>query len=436
MAQKVNKTAKALKSTEAKTTEKTTNKKAVAEVKKEQPKDKATKKASEKADKSATAKQTKATVKPAAKAEAKKLSPAKEMEPTTVAAKTTESKPVVVKKAEPKQAMKKAAAKTKKAESKAVQEEPVTKQKEEVKPAKKAAVKKKAAPKKQAEPKPAKKAPVKVDEAKMQHYASLSIEECIALMQSMNVQYEYEDYYRLLSDEADVKKLEKDIIDGNDIKKQKFTFEKNGCDEDLVLVTLNKIGDTMDIKASDYKDFKKAVNKALKFSVSEDGEANAAEYLDEFKLSEKLLMIGQRKGITTAAALSELIGADTAAYFHHFFDFAYELLPSWQYNDVKFYEDFAYAILSQFSDLYAEEQLRIQIDVADLYIKHGDYQHGDEMYGYILRDNQIKDYIYYRYASVYKAIDYNKAKAIAYSSLQCVDDRYTYYANIMEIIND
>ena len=79
--------------------------------------------------------------------------------------------------------------------------------------------------------------------------------------------------------------------------------------------------------------------------------------------------------------------------------------------------------------------MNILLDVADLYIKHDDFQHGDECYGYILRDNQIKDYIYYRFAAVYENIDLNKAKALANESLQFVDERYTYYSNIMEILN-
>ena len=164
-------------------------------------------------------------------------------------------------------------------------------------------------------------------------------------------------------------------------------------------------------------------------------EANAAEYLKEFKVCEKLLMIGQRKNITDAAIVSDLIGADVDAFVAHFFQFAYAILPGWQYDDVKFYEDFAFAVLSQYSDLYEKYQLNILLDVADLYIKHGDFGHGDECYGYILRDNQIKDYIYYRFASVYEDIDFNKAKALAYESLQYVDGRYTYYQNIMDIIN-
>lgn len=294
------------------------------------------------------------------------------------------------------------------------------------------------------EPKKTEKAPVKkavkktvkkIDQEKLDQYAVRSLADCIQDMQKMQVQYEYEDYYRLLLDEADLKKLAKNIIEGNNIKNGNYDYKELGYDIDLVMVTLDKVAETMDIKAADFKEYKKSITKALNFTMGEDAEANAGEYLDEFKLAEKLLMVGQRKEITEAEALSALIGADVNAYFKHFFTFAYALLPSWQYDDVKYYENFAYAVLSQFSDLYESEQQRIQIDVADLYIKHGDYQLGDELYGYILRDNQIKDYIYYRYASVYKDIDYNKAKSIAYSSFQYVDDRYTYYPNILEIAN-
>lgn len=367
----------------------------------------------------------KETAKPAVKEEKK---PAKKAEP----------KKAEPKKAEPKKdATKKVAAKkeVKPVVSKAEEKKPATK-KETAKKAKPKAVKKEASkqPAKKAEPKKvAKKA---VNKEKIDYYENLPLEECIRLMQVMNVHYNYDDYYRLLLDEADLTVLEKNIVEGNNLKELKLSFSEQGYDEDLVLVTLNKVANTMDIKAAEYKDLKKAMKHAIKFQSSMDGEVNAAEYLNEFALSEKLLMIGQRKNIVSAKEVSDLIDADVEAYFAHFFDFAYALLPEWQYNDVKYYEDFAYAVLSQYADLFEAYQLRIQLDVADLYIKHGDYQHGDELYGYILRDNQIKDYIYYRYASIYKDIDFNKAKSIAYSSLQFVDDRYTYYPNIMEIINE
>lgn len=369
-------------------------------------------------------KETKAETK-STKAETKSAKTVKKEETKTVKAAKKET-PATKKsvKEEPKKEETPVKKSTKKAETKKV----------EAKEEKKSAVKKTETvnEKKPAAKKAAKK-PTKKEKTAV--YEVLSLEECIQRMQAMGVQHVYEDYARFLMDEADIKKLEKDIIEGNNLKNADFAYEKDGYDTDLVAVTLGKVADTMDIKAMDYKDIKKDMNTAVKTTISEDAEVNAAEYLKEFKICEKLLMIGQRKNIGDSAIVSELIGAEVDAFVAHFFDLAYAILPDWQYDDVKFYEDFAYAVLSQYYDLFTKYQLRILMDVADLYIKHGDFQHGDECYGYILRDNQIKDYIYYRFASVYEDIDFNKAKALAYESLQYVDGRYTYYQNIMDIIN-
>lgn len=439
--QPVKEAEKALKPTETKITVKSAAKKeAVKEAtkdnkalktaaKEEVKKPAAAKKAESKAAKKEAAAAQEANVKADTATKAEKASAKSEK-----TAKKETAKPAAAKTKEVKAVEKKAEAKVAKASAKKAVAKTVDVKKEEAKKTKEA----KTAVKKTAEAtKPtAKKATAKkADSEKLDQYAVRSLTDCINDMKKMQVQYDYEDYYRLLLDEPDLKKLASNIIEGNHIKENHYDYKELGYDMDLVAVTLEKVAETMDVKAADFKEYKKAITKSLRFKMSGDAEANAAEYLDEFKLAEKLLMIGQRKNITDAEVLNDTIGADVNEYFKHFFELAYDLLPSWQYDDVKFYENFAYAILSQFNDLYQSEQQRIQIDVADLYIKHGDYQLGDEMYGYILRDNQIKDYIYYRYASVYKDIDFNKAKSIAYSSFQYVDDRYTYYPNILEIAN-
>lgn len=363
-----------------------------------------------------------------AKEEPKKLT-AKE-EPKKLA--TSEAKTAEKKSAAKKTTAKKAAAKTTAAKKetaktvKAAEAEKATVKEE--KPAKKTVAKKATTKKTAAVKKTTKK-------AKLAAYESWSLEDCIARMQEMNVQHAYEDYARFLLDEADMKKIEKNIVEGNGLDQADFDYDKNGFDKDLVAVTLQKVADTMDLRAADFKVIKKDIEDCIKTTMGSDGEANAAEYLKEFNVCEKILMIGQRRGIHQAAEVSELLGAKVEDFIEHFFTLAYDLLPSWQYDDVKFYEDFTFAVLSQYHDLYEAHQLRILLDVADLYIKHGDFQHGDECYGYILRDNQIKDYIYYRFASVYESIDINKAKSLAYESLQYVDGRYTYYQNIMDIIH-
>lgn len=346
------------------------------------------------------------------------------------AAKKTAAKKETTKK-EP--AKKTTAKKTVAAETKA---EPVA-VKEEKKPVEKKTAAKKTTAKKAVEKKePAKKAAAKkAVPAYVKEYEAMNLDECIAKMQAMGVLYGYDDYTRILLNEADDSVLIKNIVEGNHIDEKGFTFEKDGFDAELIPVTLKKVKDTMDIKAADFKDIKKDMEASLKTTLGEDAEANAAEYLKEFKTCEKMLMIGQRKNIVSGEELGKLLNVDVDAFLAHFLELAYGILPTWQYDDVKFYEDFIYAVLSQFADLYEKYQLRTLIDVADLYIKHGDFQHGDVCYGYILRDNQIKDYIYYRFAHVYEDIDFNKAKALAYESLQFVDGRYTYYQNIMDIIN-
>lgn len=418
------KTAKAAAKTESKTAQEQLKLTAEPEAKKITAEKEPEKLTTKKIEKITTAKEAeKLTTAPAPE----KIETKETVKLETSAAKTTEKaeekKPTEAKaETKKKPAAKKTAAKktTKKEESK---EEAV---KAEDKPVKKVA-KKTAAAKKAA--------PKKVDKEKLEAYAALSLDEAIQKAQAMGVQHVYEDYTRFLLDEADSKQIAKNIIDGNALLEKGFTYDKDGFDTDLISVVLEKVADTMDVKAMDYKELKKDITACLKAEMTADAEANAAEYLKEFKVCEKLLMIGQRKNITDAAIVSDLIGADVDAFVAHFFQFAYAILPGWQYDDVKFYEDFAFAVLSQYSDLYEKYQLNILLDVADLYIKHGDFGHGDECYGYILRDNQIKDYIYYRFASVYEDIDFNKAKALAYESLQYVDGRYTYYQNIMDIIN-
>ena len=276
--------------------------------------------------------------------------------------------------------------------------------------------------------KKASKASVKktVEEPKLD-LKNVSLDDCMWRLNEKGADVSYEMVAAMLLDEKDMKKVVKGIAEDKQLS--------DATALTLLQAVVEKISQTMDIKAADFAQIKKAMAAFEKGKLGDDDEANAQLYLDAFKTAEKILMIAQRKQIALAADVSKLLGSDVAVFMEHFFQTAYDLLPSWQYSDVKFYEDFAYAILSQFEDLYELHQLRIQLDVADLYIKHGDFGQGDACYGYILRDNQIKDYIYYRYASVYESIDINRAKEIAYGSMQYVDERYTYYPHLAEIIN-
>lgn len=395
----------------AKTEAKTTTKKAETKTVEKKDKVAAAKKETAKATKAVkeVKKEVKEEVKPKAKVEVKAEVKKEATKPTTKKAATKTSK---------------AAAKTTAKVSETV--------KEEVKPAaKKAATKtttKKATTKKAA---PKKATAKKVDLSK---YNETSLDACLETMKNIGVNYEYADYTQLLLDEADLKVIEKNIIEGNQLAEKKFDFAKDGFDLDIVMATLLKVADTMDITAAEFKAIKKDMDACVKVKLVVDADENSKNYLNELRVAEKVLMVGQRKNITTAEEATALLKSDVNKFFAHFKAMAYAVLRNWKYEDVEFYQEFAFAFVSQYTDMYADYQNEIQMDCADLYILHGDEGRGDHEYNYVLRENEIKDYIYYRFANVYVERNLEKAKSIAQSAFQWVDDRFDYFKNIVEIV--
>lgn len=291
---------------------------------------------------------------------------------------------------------------------------------------------KKEAPKKET----VKKAnPKKTSKAvKLAQYNNFAIDTCIDMARAMGVDMGYDQYANMLLEITDLKTIANNIIDKYDLKTKKFSFDEDGYDIDLIEVLVSKIADTVDIKAQDFIELGGIAKECLAYELSDDASANNDEYHKEFDLVKKILMIAQRKDLHTMEELASLLKMDMTDTILHYMDVAYNVLKNWQYDDVKYYENFIYAVLSHFTDLHDKYANRAMMDVADLYIEHGDYGLGDANYGYIIRENQIKDYIYYRYANVYVDIDREKARSIAQSALQYVDSRYTYYPNIMSIL--
>ena len=351
-----------------------------------------------------------------------------------------------MKKAE-KPAAKKAAAKKPAAKKSVKKEEPAAKSevkleaKAEVKPEAKA----EAMPEAKTEAKPEVKTEVKQEPAaeakktakqdKLAQYEKFSMDSCIAMMQAMGVTYTYDDYARELMHESDPAVIVAKINDDFRLNKDSFDYDEDGYDSDLTEVTVRKVADTMDFKASDFPKMADAAVAACAYVLSDDLEKDGEEYLSEFHLWERLLMIAQHRGIRNEEGMSEIVRVDLMAFMKHFMVLARRVLPQWKYDDVKFYENFAYAILSQFEDLFAAYNNELMMDIADLYILHEDYGRGDADYGYIIRENKIKDYVYYRFAHVYEDIDLDKAKGIAYDALHYVDGRYDYYQPIIDILN-
>ena len=425
-----------------KTTKKITNKKVVdkkeeakavkpVEEKKVETKPVAEKKAPAKkvaAEKKAPAKKEAKPVEekkaPAKKATAEKKTPAKKEE-----AKPAEKKKVTAKKAT---AEKKAPAK--KEEAKPAEEKKATVEKKT--PAKKAAAKpattKKASTKKTTTKKTTNKKATTKKMTKEEQYAKLSLDTCLDLAKAMSMDVTRDSIIQQLILNPDVKSVSENLVNKYQLT-GKFNFEEDGYDEGLVEVLVSKVFETADIKPQKPEDLQADVTHALNYKFT-DVVADGEEYKDQFDTMRKVLMIAQHKDIHDSKKLEEEVGVDVEKFVEEFMDLAYSVLKTWKYEDVDYYEHFIFAVLSQLEDLHNKYSNRIMMDVADLYILHGDYGLGDADYAYILRENQIKDYIYYRYASIYEGVDKDKAKQIANQALQFVDDRFTYYPNIIAVL--
>lgn len=399
-----------------KTTKKVTNKKVVD--KKEEVK--AVKPVEEKKVETKPVAEKKA---PAKKVAAEKKAPAKKE------AKLAEKKKVTAKKAT---AEKKAPAK--KEEAKPAEEKKATVEKKT--PAKKAAAKpsttKKASTKKTTTKKTTTKKATTKKMTKEEQYAKLSLDTCLDLAKAMSMDVTRDSIIQQLILNPDVKSVSENLVNKYQLT-GKFNFEEDGYDEGLVEVLVSKVFETADIKPQKPEDLQADVTHALNYKFT-DVVADGEEYKDQFDTMRKVLMIAQHKDIHDSKKLEEEVGVDVEKFVEEFMDLAYSVLKTWKYEDVDYYEHFIFAVLSQLEDLHNKYSNRIMMDVADLYILHGDYGLGDADYAYILRENQIKDYIYYRYASIYEGVDKDKAKQIANQALQFVDDRFTYYPNIIAVL--
>ena len=386
------------------------------------------------AKKVAAEKKTPAKKEEAKPAEKKKVTAKKATAEKKAPAKKEEAKPVEKKKVTAKKATAEKKAPAKKEEAKPAEEKKATVEKKT--PAKKAAAKpsttKKASTKKTTTKKTTTKKATTKKMTKEEQYAKLSLDTCLDLAKAMSMDVTRDSIIQQLILNPDVKSVSENLVNKYQLT-GKFNFEEDGYDEGLVEVLVSKVFETADIKPQKPEDLQADVTHALNYKFT-DVVADGEEYKDQFDTMRKVLMIAQHKDIHDSKKLEEEVGVDVEKFVEEFMDLAYSVLKTWKYEDVDYYEHFIFAVLSQLEDLHNKYSNRIMMDVADLYILHGDYGLGDADYAYILRENQIKDYIYYRYASIYEGVDKDKAKQIANQALQFVDDRFTYYPNIIAVL--
>lgn len=355
-------------------------------------------------------------------------------EPKKIAAKAAPKK--LENKAEPEEKEVAAAVEVKKAVRKAKTETPKAEAKpkktvkaktetteEKAKPARKAA-KKAVEEVKEDKTKKAVKRPAKKAEAETV-VLPFTVEEGIQKMNAMNIFYTFDEYHRLLIENETITKAIEAIID--ECKLVDF-------DRSVLEVLYGDLVRRVDVKTSDFKAMKKTLEEIMNRKTT-SFEEDSQLYHDAFYFAGKLLEYGERFKLSTTDKLKAWTGVDMVQYYNFYMDMALKVLPEWADKDIDIYEDFMSEVCTQFTDLCAELEFRFQIDLADIQIAHGFYSKGDSTFEYLLRENEIKDYIYYRYAHAYVDINLDKAKWIANRAFAVVDKRYVYYPLLVEIAN-
>ena len=399
----------------------------------------------------AAVKTVSAAAEPAQEASVKKATPKKPAAKKSAPKKTSTKKSAVskkeeIKKEEPAKAEEKKVEVKKEEPAKAEEKKVEAKKEEPVKAEEKKVEAKKEEPAKAEEKKAEvkKEEPVVVEEQatetispeeKAKVYADFSLDTLIDMARALGIDKGYDDYKNILLDESDLDKITASLKEEAKLA-DTFLYEDDGFDIDMIPVLLSKVGDTMELKASDFDDLSNRVNKAMQLELSEDALANTEVYNELFDTVRQVLILAQRRNIRSLEEIDRYLRADVKALVIKFMDVAYEVLKNWQYKDVKYYEGFIYSVLSQFDALHDELGNRAMMDVADLLIVHGDYGLGDANYRYIIRENALKDMIYFRFANIYRDIDRDKARAIANEALQWVDGRYDYYPAIIDILEN
>lgn len=270
--------------------------------------------------------------------------------------------------------------------------------------------------------------------AKKDRYAQLTVSECMAYVKKMGIKESVEDLAAMLF-KQEASAVKEELLKSYGIKKTSFTIKKDGLNAQVIDAVLNKITEAQTAAVSEYDALRAEVQAVKALSLCEDDSKNAELYHRAFSVMEQLLMIGQKSDIHELTLVEKDIQIpDLAAFVTQFMQIANTVLIKFLYRDVEYYEAFMYEFCSQYDDIYWKIEQELQMDIADLYIRHQDYQRGDVNYGYLLRENGIRDKVYARFVGVYEDIDLNKAKGLAYEATRYTGEDSPHYAYLHKIL--
>ena len=150
------------------------------------------------------------------------------------------------------------------------------------------------------------------------------------------------------------------------------------------------------------------------------------QFIEQYENYQNILSDAKAKNVHTFKR--------SIAKFEKFTDLAKKVLIDEKYKEIKKYESFIFSFLTQFTNLYETYEYPLLMNIADLYIAHGDYDKGDNYYRYILREEHGNLDVYLNWSKGYLTIDEEKSRSIAHEAIELMEENSPQYSDFLDIL--
>ena len=227
----------------------------------------------------------------------------------------------------------------------------------------------------------------------------------------------YDDYIQYLMSVEDWEVIIQQILKRCDID---YTNKDEQNEIMLLLyVLLEKLAVQLPICARDEEFIRQTSKFLLGVKVSDElNEENNNIFLKRHAFLKIILDYAKFMKIESVQTIDEKFGCDLKQHILLYQEDAYCLLKYWQYHDVMFYEQFMYRLISQFKELYVELQEKVQCDVCDLYMLHGDENKAHRAYQQLLKQSDDYGRIALRYAQIVQRCGQRKVNTLVLKLLE------------------
>lgn len=268
---------------------------------------------------------------------------------------------------------------------------------------------------------------------KWQHYRAFNQSTCLEMAWQMGFTLNEEDYQAMLLKYDTLQKAAQAIWRKFKVKAGDYDFDEDGYDRDVILAILENCQQKAPVIASEFSELADQADSLQESEVGQDATQDNQNLSAYENLFEKALFIAQARHFDEQALLNET-GLDVLSLVPAYLQLAEHLYPHHEMDQVIHFERLMSRLCSEFEQVHQKYGQNVMMSLADLYAHHSQLDKAHQLYRYLLRDNDLVDYIYLRYASLFASLSEKEtAQALAQEGLRYVDERFLYYPELVKL---